>query len=123
MEEKEKHVWRWTGFHYGIDLIMIADDKTISVKRNHRPEFEQLLSLQTVRHLTIRVTVVTLNEQRQITYKQTSGIKHLTLQKGEEASILTFEKNLTFPLYVSANILYTTPLEKEGNMEFIQTVT
>lgn len=51
---KEKHIWRWTGFHYGMDLLMITDGSAISIKRNHRPEFEQLLSLQTIRNIAIR---------------------------------------------------------------------
>ncbi|GJQ76880.1 gcl [Trypoxylus dichotomus] len=55
LESREKHMWRWTGFHYGVDLVMIADDRSLVVKRNHRPEFEQLLSLQTIRHVDIRV--------------------------------------------------------------------
>lgn len=55
---KEKHIWRWTGFHYGMDLLMITDGATISIKRNHRPEFEQLLSLQTIRHIAIRLVGV-----------------------------------------------------------------
>lgn len=91
---------------------MIVDDKQLSIKRNHRTEFEQLLSMQSTRHITIRVTVVALNEQRQIIYKQTTGLKNLTMTKSEEVSLLTFDKNITFPLIVSANILYTTPPEK-----------
>lgn len=50
----ERHVWRWTGFHFGVDLLMITDGLTLSIKRNHRSEFEQLLSLQTSRHVAIR---------------------------------------------------------------------
>lgn len=50
----ERHVWRWTGFHFGIDLLMMTDGLTLSVKRNHRSEFEQLLSFQTTRHIAIR---------------------------------------------------------------------
>lgn len=101
---------------------MIADDKSISVKRNHRPEFEQLLSLQTVRHLTIRVTVVTLNEQRQIVQKQTSGVKQLTLAKSEEVNLISFEKDMKFPIIVSANILYTTHNSKDNMLELVHTI-
>lgn len=54
LNEKERHMWRWTGFHYGMDLLMITDGITLSIKRNHRPEFEQLLSFQTIRRITIR---------------------------------------------------------------------
>lgn len=71
-----------------------------------------------------RVTVVTLNEQRQITYTQTSGIKHLTLMKGEEVVLLTFERDLQFPLIISANILYTSPDTSETTQEdVVQTIS
>lgn len=110
---KEKHMWRWTGFHYGLDLIMIADERTLAVKRNHRPEFEQLLSLQTIRHIIIRVTVYSLNQQKQIVYTQTSGIQRLTLNKSEEVVLLNFPPEISFPLVLSANILYTSPFIDE----------
>lgn len=121
LESREKHMWRWTGFHYGVDLVMIADDRSLIVKRNHRPEFEQLLSLQTIRHVDIRVTVYTLNEQRQVTFCQCSGIKHLPLEKGEEVTLLTFDQ-INFPLVISANILFLTPGDKDSVLDLIQTI-
>lgn len=107
----EKHMWRWTGFHYGLDLIMIADENSLSVKRNHRPEFEQLLSLQGVRHIIIRVSVYALNEQKQITFTQCSGIHRLALHKSEEVTLIKFPPDIQFPLVLSANVLYTSPFE------------
>ncbi|KAF5296198.1 hypothetical protein FQA39_LY12652 [Lamprigera yunnana] len=109
LNEKDRHMWRWTGFHYGMDLLMVTDGSSLSIKRNHRPEFEQLLSFQTIRRLLIRVTVATLNEQRQILYQQTSGIKNVALSKTEEISLMDFDKDITFPLIISANILFTSP--------------
>lgn len=70
------------------------------------------------------MTVVTLNEQRQITYTQTSGIKNLTLMKGEEVVLLTFERDLAFPLIISANILYASPDTRETTREeIVQTIS
>lgn len=109
LNEKDRHMWRWTGFHYGMDLLMVTDGASLSIKRNHRPEFEQLLSFQTVRRLAIRVTVATLNEQRQILFQQTTGIKSVSLSKTEELQLMTFDKDITFPLIISANILFTSP--------------
>lgn len=54
LSEKDMHMWRWTGFHYGMDLLMATDGATLSVKRNHRPELELLLSLQATRRIAIR---------------------------------------------------------------------
>ncbi|CAH0547623.1 unnamed protein product [Brassicogethes aeneus] len=113
LQVNERHVWRWTGFHFGIDLLMITDGMTLSIKRNHRSEFEQLLSFQTSRQVTIRVTVVNLNEQRQIVYSKKSEIMELSLSKGEEVQLMTFDDNLKHPIIISANIMYTSPENQE----------
>lgn len=104
----ERHVWRWTGFHYGIDLLMITDGNSLSIKRNHRSEFEQLLSFQTTRTVAIRVTVVKLNEQRQIVYSKSSGIMKINLTKGEDVQLMTLDADIDYPIIISANILYTS---------------
>lgn len=116
---REKHMWRWTGFHYGLDLIMIADEKTLSVKRNHRQEFEQLLSLQTVRNVLIRVTVYGLNEQKQVVFTQSSDVHRLSLNKNEEVCLMTFMPEVVFPLVLSANVLYTSPFDESGEIQSI----
>ncbi|KAG5887937.1 hypothetical protein JTB14_003032 [Gonioctena quinquepunctata] len=113
----ERHVWRWTGFHFGVDLLMITDGVTLSIKRNHRSEFEQLLSLQTTRHVAIRVTVARLNEQRQIVYTKQSDILKVALSKGEETQIISFDNDLDYPIIISANILYTSLETQESASE------
>lgn len=67
---------------------------------------------------------MTLNEQRQIVYGQTSGLRNLSLVKGEEVVLLNLDKDLTFPLVISANILYTSPDSKEVTQEdTVQTIS
>lgn len=46
--------WRWTGFNFGVDLVLIADTRTLSIKRHHRTENERLLSLQSKRNVMLR---------------------------------------------------------------------
>lgn len=115
LQVNERHVWRWTGFHFGIDLIMISDQATLYIKRNTRAEYEygQLLSMQNIRNISIRVTVVKLNEQRQIIYSKESEILTVGLTKGGEISILTFDSALQYPIIISANIMYTSPDKPE----------
>lgn len=48
--------WRWTGFNFGLDLILITDTKLLSIKRHHRAEQERLLSFQMKRQFLIRYT-------------------------------------------------------------------
>nr|XP_023015152.1 protein germ cell-less-like [Leptinotarsa decemlineata] len=111
---KEKQCWRWTGFHFGIDLVMISEGSNISIKRNNRTELDrQLLSLQTTRHIAIRLTVIKLNEQRQIVYTKQTDIMKVSLTKGEEIQIMSLDDNIDRPIIISANILFTSPNTEE----------
>lgn len=56
-----------------------------------------------------RVTIVRLNEQRQIVYSKKSEILKVSLHKGEELQIMSFDTDIEYPLIVCANILYTSP--------------
>lgn len=49
-----QHVWRWTGFHFGLDLVMTFDRGVLKLKRNHRTENEMALSQQSRRNLMYR---------------------------------------------------------------------
>lgn len=100
--------WRWTGFNFGLDLILITDTKTLSVKRHHRTDHERLLSLQTKRNFLIRVTVSSLNDQRQIKHLQTSGIKSLSMDKNEEIPLIVMDNKFEYPLLISVNLLVTS---------------
>lgn len=54
LQEQGFQKWRWTGFNFGLDLILITDARTLSIKRHHRTEYERLLSMQTKRQLLLR---------------------------------------------------------------------
>ncbi|KAF7275110.1 hypothetical protein GWI33_012176 [Rhynchophorus ferrugineus] len=110
IKSKDRHVWRWTGFHFGIDLLMISDESKLSIKRNQRAESENvLLSFQPTRHVAIRVTVVRLNEQKQIIYSKQSDVQKINMSKGGEVQIMTLDKDLEYPIFISANIMYSCP--------------
>lgn len=103
-----EHVWRWTGFNMGLDLIWSCSTRTLRVKRNHRTEHEVMLSLQSRRHIMCRVTLASLNEQRQVKHTQSTGLKSLTLYKNEEVTLLVLDKDLSYPLLLSVNLLFNT---------------
>lgn len=107
--------WRWTGFNFGLDLIMISDTKTLRIKRHHRTENERLLSLQVKRQFLIRVSLSSLNDLRQIKHQQTTPIQSISLDKNEEAILIMFDKELTYPLLVSINMLVVSPPRKNIN--------
>jgi BTB/POZ domain-containing protein 13 (germ cell-less protein-like 1) len=54
LQEEGFQKWRWTGFNYGLDLVLISDTRSLSIKRHHRTENERLLSLQVKRQFLIR---------------------------------------------------------------------
>ncbi|XP_044735729.1 protein germ cell-less [Chrysoperla carnea] len=103
------HMWRWTGFNFGLDLILILEERSFRIKRNHRFENGSLLSLQPKRYILLRVTVACLNEQRQIHHIQTTPIRGFNLSRNEEVSLFKLERELVFPLLVSVNLLVKTP--------------
>jgi hypothetical protein len=63
-------MWRWTGFNMGVDLIVTFDNWNLSLKRSLSStgsnEHEALLSNHKKRHISYRVTVYSLNEQKQV---------------------------------------------------------
>ncbi|XP_058832194.1 protein germ cell-less-like [Topomyia yanbarensis] len=123
LPENEYLKWRWTGFNFGLDLILISDTKTLRVKRHHRTENERLLSLQVKRQFLIRVSVASLNELRQIKHQQTSAIQSIALDKNEEAMLIMFDKELTYPLLISVNMLVVSPSRKSANPAIVGSPT
>lgn len=116
-----KQMWRWTGFHFGLDVVVITDSNTLWVKRNHRPEIEQMLSFQVNRNLIIRVTVASIDDQLRIRHIQSTGIESITCTRNEEIPLLIFDKELKFPLLVSVNLMLTSPTDREYISENIIT--
>ncbi|XP_030375029.1 protein germ cell-less isoform X2 [Scaptodrosophila lebanonensis] len=101
--------WRWTGFNYGMDLILIMDSRRLNIRRHHRHEHERVLSLQTKRKFMVRTTVTSINAQRQPVFTQTSEISSLSLEKNEEVSLMVLDPKLVHPLLISINMLLITP--------------
>lgn len=115
LQEEGYQKWRWTGFNFGLDLVLITDTRMLSIKRHHRTEHEKLLSMQVKRNFLIRVTVASLNELRQVRHKQCTGIRALSLEKNQEVQLLTMDKDLEYPLLISVNLMVTSP--SQGSIE------
>merc|ERR1719383_819631 len=73
-----QHMWRWTGFNSGLDLIITYDHYRLSLKRNCLTEHEALLSNHSSRNIAYRVTVLSLNDRKQRIYEESSGLKHIS---------------------------------------------
>jgi len=106
-----QHMWRWTGFNSGLDLIVTYDSFRLTLKRNIATDHEALTSTHKKRHVSYRVTVVSMNDQKQPIYRETSGIKQASLGKNEMVTMLELDPVMTvFPLLLSFNFCVSTPL-------------
>ena len=122
-------MWRWTGFNSGLDLIVTYDSFRLTLKRNIATDHEALTSTHKKRHVSyrycawygvgvgmyvgyfLRVTVVSMNDQKQPIYRETSGIKQASLGKNEMVTMLELDPVMTvFPLLLSFNFCVSTPL-------------
>uniref|UniRef100_A0ABK9NGC0 BTB domain-containing protein n=1 Tax=Glossina morsitans morsitans TaxID=37546 RepID=A0ABK9NGC0_GLOMM len=101
--------WRWTGFQFGLDLIIVCNSRVLSIRRHHRNEHERLLSLQVKRQFMIRASITSINSQRQPIFTQKSEINSLCLEKNEEVVLMTMDAKLTHPLLISVNLLVVPP--------------
>lgn len=59
------------------------------------------------------MTAARLNEQKQIIYIKQSDIQKISLSRGEEVTVMSFDKEQEYPIIISANILYITPEEEQ----------
>lgn len=57
----------------------------------------------------IRITILSLNEQRQVRHSQSTGIKTISLDRNEETRLIYLDTELVYPVLISLNLLVTTP--------------
>lgn len=55
------------------------------------------------------VTILSLNEQRQVRHSQTTDIKTIQLDRNEETRLIYLDSELVYPVLVSLNLLVATP--------------
>ncbi|XP_075551314.1 germ cell-less isoform X4 [Dermacentor variabilis] len=110
-----QHIWRWTGYNFGVDLIVTYQTRTIKFRRNDRSEPEVLRSNVAWgrRHLLYRLSVYTLGPLGDAVLLDSTGLRSLTLGRNAETKVLTIEKEFKLPIIISANFLVTTPLSHE----------
>jgi len=102
--------WRWTGFDYGIDLVVSCFNRRIFLKRKiPSSNCQSVVHLQPRKHLTYRLTVSAASDLHQSPLTQTTGIKHHRLRKDKQVCVLRVERNISFPIYLSCNFLLYTP--------------
>ena len=74
-------------------------------------DFYQYFIVFVSSHYHYRVTVVSLNDQKQTVYRETSGIKQASLGRNGQVLMLELDPTMTvFPLLLSFNFCLSTPL-------------
>ncbi|KAJ8675027.1 hypothetical protein QAD02_010813 [Eretmocerus hayati] len=109
VDKAGEHVWRWTAFHFGLDLVVSLDSTTLRIKRYNRTETEHIKANHSKHNVIIRIRLISLNEQRQIKHIQDSDQVKLSLHKNEEKQVMSLDKEITYPLTVSVNMQVVTP--------------
>ncbi|KAL0114461.1 hypothetical protein PUN28_011610 [Cardiocondyla obscurior] len=110
VEKPGEHIWRWKAFHYGLDLLMTLDTTSLRIERNHRIDSDHIKANHKEHKILIKVCLFSLNEQRQVKHVQDSRILRLRLRRNTEHEIMTLDKQLCYPLYISVNMQLVTPL-------------
>ncbi|KYN04449.1 Protein germ cell-less [Cyphomyrmex costatus] len=110
IEKPGEHIWRWKAFHYGLDLLMTLDTTSLRIERNHRIDCEHIKANHKEHKILIKVSLFSLNEQRQVEHVQDSRMLRLRLRRNTEHEIMTLDKQLYYPLYISVNMQLVTPL-------------
>ncbi|XP_043286018.1 protein germ cell-less [Venturia canescens] len=109
VEKPGDHIWRWTAFHFGLELVVHLDITTLRIRRNHRIDSDHITANHSKRNIILKVSLISLDEQRQIKHIQSSGIFKISLHKNEEKQVMPLDKQLTYPLYISVNMQVVTP--------------
>ncbi|XP_078049926.1 germ cell-less isoform X1 [Augochlora pura] len=122
IEKVGEHTWRWTAFHFGLNLVVCLDSTTLRIKRNHRLDTDLIKANHSKHNIILKVSLISLDEQRQEKHIQSSGMLRLLLHKNEEKLVMSLDKELTYPLYISVNMQVVTPFvstEEEKSADIV----
>src|SRR6218665_66907 len=64
---------------------------------------------QAQKKIIYQIAVVPVKGTYPQSLSQNTGIKSLSLKRYEEASVMTIDPKVTFPIYISCNFLFYTP--------------
>ncbi|CAN0208095.1 unnamed protein product [Lampetra planeri] len=112
-----EYCWRWTGYAFGLDLLVSYSNRLFVFKRNtYTQQCSGAVSLAPTRSLCYRLRVISLDAAGKIQFQHSTGYQTLSLEKDQEQAILVLDSKLvTFPLFVCCNFLYLTPPVPSGH--------
>lgn len=119
-----QYCWRWTGFSYGIDVIMTFSPKTkqLSLRRNtYTHPVSGAVCLHQQRNLLVQVSAAAFDVKGCTSYYKCSGLLDMTLDPDEEKVVLQLDRSVVFPLSISVHmaLVSTNSWRIFVNKEFI----
>ncbi|XP_073919020.1 germ cell-less protein-like 2 [Castor canadensis] len=111
-----KYSWKWSSFNFGFPLHAIFTSHYIIFKQNTFSQlWEDSASIQPLRNIAFRLTLVYFDSSGKLSFSKTTGYKILTFEKDEEQIVMRLDSLvLKFPLYIFCNFLFMS-LENTGN--------
>ncbi|XP_071953587.1 germ cell-less protein-like 1 [Antedon mediterranea] len=113
ISKEGEYCWRWTGFNYGVDLLLTFSKRQVIFKRNTNTHpVSNSVSLQPSRKIMFQVTVTTYNSQGHSKYTKSSGLNYLDLKKDQEKVVLEMDPSAEYPIQISVYYLcYSLPMD------------
>ena len=90
-------------FSYGKKWALSYSQRRISLKRSISDNW------QAQKKIIYQIAVVPAKGTYPQSLSQNTGVKSLSLKRYEEASVMTIDPKVTFPIYISCNFLFYTP--------------
>ena len=100
-----KCTWRWSGFNFGLDLVMVHSRRQISLRRNARQELPLLVSQADRRDFVYRVSVVSLDDRRAARHELSTDMTAVQLGRGQQVHVLTVPAEAAYPVLLSVSVL------------------
>lgn len=109
LERSSSYCWRWTGFSFGVDVIMTYSPRTrqLLLRRNTNTHpTGGVVCLQEKRNLLVRVAAASLDSKGyNSSYYKCSELLDLSLDSDEEKPVLQLDRKVAFPLSISVYIV------------------
>nr|XP_054773140.1 germ cell-less protein-like 1 [Lytechinus pictus] len=110
IKKDAEYCWRWTGFNFGVDLLVTFTNRLIILRRNTGTHpVTASVSLQNSRNIMFRIRVISYDSQGQILYQKLSELTPLSLHKDEEIVVLNIDRHAPFPMQIGVNVMCVTP--------------
>lgn len=111
LERNSSYCWRWTGFSYGIDVIVTYSPRMrqLLLRRNtYTHPVSGAVFLHQQKNIIVRVAAASFDAKGCTSYYTCSGLLDLTLDPDEEKVVLQLDRSAVFPLSVSVHMAHVS---------------